>query len=747
MENTSNQQTSYNVNSDSGEGKCPFMGGVLNKVAGGGMSNREWWPNQLNLGILRQHSALSNPMGEKFNYAAEFKSLDLDAVKKDIFDLMTTSQDWWPADYGHYGPFFIRMAWHSAGTYRIADGRGGASSGSQRFEPLNSWPDNVNIDKARLLLWPVKKKYGRKLSWADLMVLTGNCALESMGLKTFGFGGGREDIWEPEQDIYWGSETEWLGDKRYTGDRELENPLGAVQMGLIYVNPEGPNANPDPLASVIDIRETFGRMAMNDYETVALIAGGHTFGKAHGAADPNKYVGREPAAAGIEMQSMGWSNSFGKGNAEDTITSGLEGAWSNTPTQWSNYYFTNLFGFDWELNKSPAGAHQWIPKHGLGAGTVPDAHDPSKRHTPIMFTTDIALKMDPAYEKISRHFHENPDEFADAFAKAWFKLTHRDMGPRVRYLGKEVPAEALIWQDPVPELTHELINEGDIATLKTKILASGISVSELVSTAWASASTFRGSDKRGGANGARIRLAPQKDWQVNHPAQLAKVIETLEGIQKEFNGATLGNKQVSLADLIVLGGCAGIEKAAKNAGHDLIVPFTPGRTDTSQEQTDVESFAVLEPKADGFRNYMKSKYTVSAEEMLVDRAQLLTLTAPEVTALLGGMRVLNTNFDQTKHGVFTHTPEALTNDFFVNLLDFGTTWRATSDAQNVFMGSDRTTGEPRWTATRADLIFGSNSELRALAEVYACEDGHAKFVQDFVAAWTKVMNLDRFDVV
>ena len=742
MDNKTNPHTSYNVN---GESKCPFSGTVLNKVAGGGTSNRDWWPNQLNLNILRQHSSLSNPMGGKFNYAEAFKSLDLDALKKDIFELMTTSQDWWPADYGHYGPFFIRMAWHSAGTYRIADGRGGAGSGSQRFAPLNSWPDNVNLDKARLLLWPVKKKYGSKISWADLMILTGNCALESMGLKPFGFGGGREDIWEPEQDIYWGSETEWLADKRYSGDRDLENPLGAVQMGLIYVNPEGPNANPDPLASARDIRETFGRMAMNDYETVALIAGGHTFGKAHGAADPGKYVGPEPAAAGIEEQGLGWKNSFGTGNAGDTITSGLEGAWTTTPTKWSNNYFWNLFGFEWELTKSPAGAHQWVPKHGMGAGTVPDAHDPSKRHTPIMFTTDIALKMDPAYEKISRHFHENPDEFADAFARAWYKLTHRDMGPIARYLGKEVPSEVLIWQDPIPAVSHELINESEVATLKSKILASGLSVAELVSTAWASASTFRGSDKRGGANGARVRLAPQKDWEVNNPAQLAKVIGTLEGIQQEFN-AQSGNKQVSLADLMVLGGCAGIEKAAKNAGFEVTVPFTPGRSDATQEQTDVASFAVLEPLADGFRNYMKPKYTVSAEELLVDKAQLLTLTAPEMTALLGGMRVLNTNFDASKHGVFTKNTEALTNDFFVNLLDMGTTWRATSDAQNVFMGSDRTTGEPRWTATRADLIFGSNSELRALAELYACEDAGEKFVQDFVAAWTKVMNLDRFDL-
>ncbi len=739
----SGSDSSYNVNS---EGKCPFNHGALKQVAGGGASNRDWWPNMLKLNILRQNSSLSNPMGENFNYAEEFKSLDLDAVKKDINDLMTTSQDWWPADYGHYGPFFIRMAWHSAGTYRIYDGRGGGGSGTQRFAPLNSWPDNVNLDKARLLLWPIKKKYGKKLSWADLMILAGNCALDSMGLKTFGFGGGREDVWEPEEDIYWGSETEWLGDKRYSGDRDLENPLGAVQMGLIYVNPEGPNGNPDPILAARDIRETFGRMAMDDYETVALIAGGHTFGKTHGAADPNVYVGREPAGAGMEEQGLGWKNTFGTGNGEFTIGSGLEGAWSTTPTKWSNNYFWNLFGYDWELTKSPAGAHQWIPKHGMGAGTVPDAHNPSKRHTPIMFTTDLALKMDPAYEKVSRHFHENPDEFADAFARAWFKLTHRDMGPIARYLGKDVPSEELIWQDPVPAITYELINESDIAALKSKILASGLSVSELVSTAWASASTFRGSDKRGGSNGARVRLAPQKDWAVNNPAQLAKVLGTLEGIQKEFNDSQSGNKQVSLADLIVLGGCAGIEKAAQNAGQNVTVPFTPGRNDASQEQTDVESFAVLEPNADGFRNYMNPKYPVPAEEMLVDKAQLLNLTAPEMTALVGGMRVLNTNFDKSRHGVFTNNPEALTNDFFVNLLEMGTTWRATSDAQNLFVGSDRVTGEPKWTASRADLIFGSNSELRAIAEVYACEDANAKFVKDFVAAWDKVMNLGRYDM-
>ena len=733
-------------NNGNGAGKCPFSGGALKQSAGGGTRNRDWWPNQLNLSILRQHSSLSNPMGEDFNYAEEFKSLDLDAVKQDIVELMTNSQEWWPADYGHYGPFFIRMAWHSAGTYRIADGRGGAGSGTQRFAPLNSWPDNGNLDKARLLLWPIKKKYGQKLSWADLMILAGNCALESMGFETFGFGGGREDVWEPEEDIYWGAEGKWLEDKRYSGDRELENPLAAVQMGLIYVNPEGPNGNPDPIAAARDIRETFGRMAMNDEETVALIAGGHTFGKAHGAGDPNQYVGAEPAAAGIEEQSMGWKNTYGSGNAGYTITSGLEGAWTTTPTRWSNNYFWNLFGYEWELTKSPAGAHQWIPKHGMGANSVPDAHDPSKRHTPIMFTTDLALRMDPAYEKISRRFHENPDQFADAFARAWFKLTHRDMGPRVRYLGPEVPTEELIWQDPVPAVAHQLIDAQDIAALKANVLASGLSVSQLVSTAWASASTFRGSDKRGGANGARIRLSPQKYWAVNNPAQLATVLSTLESIQSEFNSIQTGGKQVSLADLIVLAGCAGVEQAAKNAGHSVTVPFTPGRTDASQAQTDVESFAVLEPIADGFRNFMTSRYTISAEEMLVDKAQLMTLTAPEMTVLVGGMRVLDTNFDQSKHGVFTSTPGALTNDFFANLIDFDTTWSATSDAQNVFEGRDRATGKVKWTGTRVDLIFGSNSELRAIAEVYACEDAQARFVHDFVAAWNKVMNLDRFDL-
>ncbi|MFI5203233.1 MAG: catalase/peroxidase HPI [Flavobacteriales bacterium] len=725
------------------ESKCPFHGGALNKVAGGGTKNNDWWPNLLKLNILRQNSSLSNPMDEKFNYAKEFKSLDLKAVKKDVVDLMTKSQDWWPADYGHYGPFFIRMAWHSAGTYRISDGRGGAGSGTQRFAPLNSWPDNANLDKARLLLWPIKQKYGRKISWADLMILAGNCALESMGFKTFGFAGGREDVWEPEEDIYWGSEGKWLEDKRYSGNRELENPLAAVQMGLIYVNPQGPNGNPDPVAAAKDIRETFGRMAMNDEETVALIAGGHTFGKTHGAADADKYVGVEPAAANIEEQGMGWKNTFGSGKGVDTITSGLEGAWTTTPTKWSNNFFWNLFGYEWELTKSPAGAHQWKPKHGMGADTVPDAHDPAKKHAPMMLTTDLALRFDPAYEKISRRFLENPTEFENAFARAWFKLTHRDMGPVARYLGPEVPKEVLIWQDPIPAVTYKLIDDKDIAALKTKILASGLSVSQLVSTAWASASTFRGSDKRGGANGARIRLAPQKDWQVNNPAQLKKLLDTLEKIQKEFN---TGGKQVSLADLIVLGGCAGIEKAAKNAGQDITVPFTAGRADASQEQTDTESFAVLEPAADGFRNYMKTKYTVTAEEMLVDKAQLLTLTAPEMTVLVGGMRVLNTNFDQSKHGVFTKRPEALTNDFFMNLLDLGTTWKAVSDTQDLFEGRDRNKGELKWTGTRVDLIFGSNSELRAIAEVYACSDSQEKFIKDFVAAWNKVMNLDRFDL-
>jgi catalase-peroxidase len=724
----------------------PGSGGVLRHAAGGGTRNIDWWPNQLKLNILRQHSELSDPMGKDFKYADEFKKLDLKAVKKDIFELMTKSQEWWPADYGHYGPLFIRMAWHSAGTYRISDGRGGGGSGTQRFAPLNSWPDNANLDKARLLLWPIKQKYGRKISWADLMILAGNCALESMGFKTFGFAGGREDVWEPEEDVYWGAEDKWLGDSRHTGERDLENPLAAVQMGLIYVNPEGPGGVPDPVAAARDIRETFRRMAMNDEETVALIAGGHTFGKTHGAADPGKYVGPEPAAAGMEEQGLGWKNTFGKGNAGDTITSGIEGAWTTTPTKWSNNFLWNLFGYEWELTKSPAGAHQWKPKHGMGADTVPDAHDPSKKHPPMMLTTDLSIRFDPAYEKIARRFLEHPDEFTDAFARAWFKLTHRDMGPRARYLGPEVPQEDLIWQDPIPAVKHKLIDEKDMAALKSKVLSSGLSVSQLASAAWASASTFRNSDKRGGSNGARIRLAPQKDWAVNNPVQLAKVLKTLEGIQKEFNGAQSEGKAVSLADMIVLGGCAAIEKAAKDAGYDVKVPFTPGRADASQEQTDVESFAVLEPKADGFRNYKNNKYAASAEEMLVDKAQLLKLSAPEMTVLVGGMRVLNTNFDQSRHGVFTNRPEILTNDFFVNLLDTGTKWSAVSEANDLFEGHDRATGKVRWTATRADLIFGSNAELRAMAEVYACADSGEKFVKDFVSVWNKVMNLDLFDL-
>lgn len=731
---------------NSSEAKCPFMGGKMNHAAGGGIQNREWWPNQLKMNVLRQHSSLSNPMGKSFNYAEAFKSLDLKTVKEEIYNLMTTSQPWWPADYGHYGPLFIRMAWHSAGTYRIADGRGGAGAGMQRFAPLNSWPDNANLDKARLLLWPIKQKYGQKLSWADLMVLAGNCALESMGFQTFGFGGGREDVWEPQEDIYWGSETEWLGDNRYTDDRDLENPLAAVQMGLIYVNPEGPNGNPDPSASARDIRETFGRMAMNDEETVALIAGGHSFGKTHGAADPSMYIDKEPAGASMQEQSMGWKNTFGTGHGAHTITSGLEGAWTTTPTQWSNNYFENLFGFEWELTKSPAGAFQWKPRGGAGAGSVPDAHDPALRHAPTMLTTDIAMRVDPAYERVSRHFFENPDEFADAFARAWFKLTHRDMGPRARYLGAEVPAEVLIWQDPIPEVTHKLIDAADIAALKGKLLDSGLTTAQLVSTAWASASTFRGSDKRGGANGARIRLAPQRYWAVNNPTQLASVLDKLEAIQTEFNNARTDDKQVSLADLIVLGGCAGIEQAAKKAGFDVVVPFTAGRADASAEQTDADSFAALEPVADGFRNYTKNRYKATAEDMLIDKAQLLTLTAPELTVLMGGMRVLNTNYNGSHHGVFTNHPETLTNDFFVNLLDLGTSWRATSDAQDLFEGRDRITGELKWTGTRVDLIFGSNSELRALAEVYGCADSQEKFVHDFVAAWNKVMNLDRFDL-
>ncbi len=729
-----------------GAAKCPFTGAsTASKMTSAGTRNTDWWPNQLRLNILRQHSSLTNPMGESFNYVEAFKTLDLKAVKKDIVDLMTTSQDWWPADYGHYGPFFIRMAWHSAGTYRTTDGRGGGGAGMQRFAPLNSWPDNTNLDKARLLLWPIKKKYGQKLSWADLMILAGNCALESMGFTTFGFAGGRADVWEPQEDVYWGAEREWLGDKRYSGDRDLENPLAAVQMGLIYVNPEGPNGNPDPIASARDIRETFARMAMNDEETVALIAGGHTFGKTHGAADPGKYVGKEPAGASIEEQGLGWKNTLNSGNGVNTITSGLEGAWTTTPTKWSNNYFENLFGFEWELSKSPAGANQWKPKAGAGAGTVPDAHDPSLKHAPTMLTTDIALRVDPAYGPISKRFYENPDQFADAFARAWFKLTHRDMGPRSRYIGTEVPAEVLIWQDPIPAVTHKLIDASAIAALKTKILSSGLSVSALVSTAWASASTFRGSDKRGGANGARIRLAPQKFWAANNPAQLSKVLDALEGIQKEFNAANK-EKQVSLADLIVLGGGAAIEKAAKDGGQEVEVPFTAGRTDASQEETDVESFAVLEPIADGFRNYIKPRTLISPEEMIIDKAQLLTLTAPEMTVLVGGLRVLDTNFDNSKHGVFTNKPGVLNNDFFAHLIDFTTTWKAADAHQYTFEGSDRASGKAKWTGTRVDLIFGSNSELRALAEVYACEDAKGKFVNDFVAAWTKVMNLDRFDL-
>jgi catalase-peroxidase len=727
------------------DGKCPVTGRTRKPIAGGGTSNRDWWPNQLNLKILHQHSSMSNPMGEEFNYAEEFKKLDLEALKKDLYALMTDSQDWWPADYGHYGPLFIRMAWHSAGTYRMGDGRGGAGSGSQRLAPLNSWPDNVNLDKARRLLWPIKQKYGSKISWADLMILAGNCALESMGFKTFGFGGGREDVWEPEEDIYWGTESEWLEDKRYSGDRELENPLAAVQMGLIYVNPEGPDGEPIPAASGRDVRETFARMAMNDEETVALIAGGHTFGKAHGAGD-TAHVGPEPEAADIEEQGLGWKSSFGSGKGGDTITSGIEGAWKPNPTKWDIGYLKVLFKYEWELLKSPAGAYIWLAKDVDEEDMVVDAHDPTKKHRPMMTTADLSLKFDPAYEKISQRYLNNPEEFADAFARAWFKLTHRDMGPRSRYLGAEVPTEELIWQDPVPAVNHELIDAQDIADLKSKILASGLSVSRLVSTAWASASTFRGSDKRGGANGARIRLAPQKDWEVNEPAQLKTVLQILEGIQQEFNSAQSGGKKVSLADLIVLGGCTGIEQAAKNAGHDVTVLFAPGRTDASQEQTDVESFAVLEPAADGFCNYLKTKYAVSAEELLIDRGQLLTLTAPEMTVLVGGMRVLNANFGKSQHGVFTKRTETLTNDFFVNLLDMSTSWKATSEDKDVFEGRDRATGELKWTGTRVDLIFGSNSQLRALAEVYGCGDSLEKFVHDFVAVWNKVMNLDRFDL-
>jgi catalase-peroxidase len=727
------------------ESKCPFPGHARTSAVAGARSNTDWWPDQLKVNVLHQHSPLSDPMGEKFNYAEEFKSLDLKAVKKDLLALMTDSQDWWPADFGHYGPLFIRMAWHSAGTYRTGDGRGGAGRGNQRFAPLNSWPDNVNLDKARRLLWPIKQKYGRKISWADLMILTGNVALESMGFKTFGFGGGREDIWEPEEDIYWGSEGKWLADERYSGDRNLENPLAAVQMGLIYVNPEGPNGNPDPLAAARDIRETFARMAMDDEETVALIAGGHTFGKTHGAGDA-ALVGPVPEAAGIEEQGLGWRSSFGTGKGGDTISSGLEVTWTTTPTKWSNNFFQNLFGYEWELTKSPAGAHQWQPKGGAGADTIPDAHDPAKHHAPAMLTTDLALRVDPAYEKISRRFFENPHQFADVFARAWFKLTHRDMGPRARYLGAEVPAEALLWQDPIPAVDHALIDAQDIAALKGKILASGLSVPELVSTAWASASTFRGSDKRGGANGARIRLAPQKDWEANQPAQLAKVLKTLESIQGAFNSAQSGGKKVSLADLIVLGGCAAVEAAAKKAGHDVKVPFAPGRMDASQEQTDVHSFAVLEPMADGFRNYVRKGLEASAAELLLDKAQLLTLTAPEMTVLIGGLRALNANVGQSRQGVFTKRPEMLTNDFFVNLLDMKTAWQKSATAEGVLEGRDRATGELKWTGTIVDLVFGSNSQLRALAEVYACSDSQQAFVRDFVAAWGKVMNLDRFEL-
>ncbi len=725
--------------------KCPVKLVLENNSAGDGTTNKDWWPSQLNVNLLHQHSPRSNPADAGFNYAEEFKKLDYYALKNDLYELMTTSQDWWPADYGHYGPFFIRMAWHGAGTYRIGDGRGGAGTGNQRFAPVNSWPDNGNLDKARRLLWPLKQKYGRQISWADLMILAGNCALESMGFKTFGFGGGREDVWQSEEDIYWGIEDEWLGDKRYTGERDLENPLAAVQMGLIYVNPEGPNGNPDPVALGVDIRETFARMAMNDEETVALTAGGHTFGKCHGAGDAT-LVGPEPEGAGIEEQGLGWMSSHGSGKAGDAITSGLEGAWTNDPIKWDMGYFDNLFGYEWELTKSPADAYQWVPKDSAAADAVPDAHDPSKRHAPIMTTADMAMRMDPIYEPISRRFHENPEEFADAFARAWFKLTHRDMGPRARYLGPEVPAEELIWQDPIPTVTHQLIDEQDIADLKGKILASGLSVSQLVSTAWASASTFRNSDMRGGANGARIRFAPQKDWEVNQPDQLATVLQTLEDIQQEFNGSGSNGKAISLADVIVLAGCAGVEQAAKNAGHDVTVPFTSGRADATQEQTDAESFAVLEPTADGFRNYLKAKHTVEAERLLIDQAQLLTLTAPEMAVLIGGMRVLNTNSGQAQHGAFTSRPETLTNDFFINLLDMDIAWTPTSEDCDLFEGRDRATGELKWSGTRVDLIFGSNSQLRALAEFYGCEDAGQQFVQDFVKAWDKVMNLDRFDL-
>ncbi len=729
-----------------GESQCPVAHGARKPAIGGFRSKADWWPNQLNLNILHQHSPLSNPMGESFNYAEEFKSLDLKAVIKDLHTLMTTSQNWWPADYGHYGPFFIRMAWHSAGTYRIADGRGGGGSGAQRFAPLNSWPDNVSLDKARRLIWPIKQKYGRKISWADLIILTGNVALESMGFKTFGFAGGREDVWEPEENIYWGSEGKWLGDERYSGDRQLENPLAAVQMGLIYVNPEGPNGKPDPVAAATDIRETFARMAMNDEETVALIAGGHTFGKAHGAADPIKYVGPEPEGAAVEDQGFGWKSSFGNGNGVHAISSGLEGAWTSNPVKWDNDYLKNLFAYEWELTKSPAGANQWTPKNGAGAGTVPDAHDPKKKHAPIMFTTDLSLRVDPSYEKISRRFLEQPQEFADAFARAWFKLTHRDMGPLSRYLGPLVPKEQLLWQDPIPAVDHELIGEKDIAALKAKILGSGLSISQLVTAAWASASTFRGGDKRGGANGARIRLAPQKDWEVNQPFELGKVLQALETIQKDFNETKSGGKKVSLADLIVLGGCAAAEEAAKKAGHDVQVPFSPGRTDASQEQTDVDSFAPLEPIADGFRNYVRKGLEGSAAELLVDKANLLTLTAPEMTVLIGGLRALNANFGQSANGVFTKRPGMLTNDFFVNLLDMNTKWQKSATSEGVLEGRDRATGNLKWTGTVVDLVFGSNSQLRALAEFYACGDSQPAFVRDFAAAWSKVMNLDRFDL-
>ncbi len=750
MEDNAHSSHSYNANANNNtadESKCPFLNGELKQAAGGGTTNRDWWPNALNLNILRQHSELADPMDADFDYKKAFESLDLEGLKKDLRDLMTDSQDWWPADYGHYGPFFIRMAWHAAGTYRIADGRGGGGTGNQRFAPLNSWPDNANLDKARLLLWPVKKKYGKKISWADLLILAGNVAHESMGLPMYGFAGGREDIWQPEEDIYWGTETEWLANKdRYTSEGELEKQMGAAHMGLIYVNPEGHNANADPVEAAHDIRETFGRMAMNDYETVALIAGGHTFGKTHGAASDAEYLEAEPAGAPIEMQGLGWKSNFGTGKGSDTITSGLEGAWTDTPIKWSHKYLENLFGYEWELTKSPAGAWQYKPKDGAGAGTVPDAHDPDKKHDPFMLVTDLSLRMDPAYEKISRHFLENPEEFKEAYQKAWFKLTHRDMGPKSRYLGPEVPKEDLIWQDPVPAVDHKLIEDKDVAELKKTILASGLSIPELVGAAWASASTFRGSDNRGGANGARVRFEPQVNWEVNNPVQLGKVLDTLTKVQKDFNSAQSGDKKVSLADLIVLGGCAAVEKAAKDAGHDITVPFKPGRTDATSEMTDPESFEWLEPMADGFRNYLRQKFSAKTEELLVDKAQLMTLTAPEMTVLVGGMRALNANFDGSKHGIFTDKPGTLTNDFFVNLLDYGTEWKAIDADEEVFEGRDRRTGEVKWTGTRADLIFGSNSELRALAEVYACDDAKAKFVNDFVKAWNKVMNLDRFDL-